>query len=264
MTQAANLSALLSGKRGLVLGVSSRESVGFRAAEALRSHGADVAVSLRPSRGELRAELQALDYVAVEADALDEASMKRAVEDVGARFERIDFLVHSLVHVPSGALARPFAELSARELSDAMEVGVRSLLVAVRYARPWLEKSTTPRIVAMLSGGADFAMPSYHVVGIVKAALSAAIRYLAAELGPAKILCNAVNFSMLETDAARREIGVERTNQTRQHLAKRALTRAPLEYADVTSAIAFLVSPLCSNLTGEALQVDGGFSKSYF
>jgi enoyl-[acyl-carrier protein] reductase I len=145
-----------------------------------------------------------------------------------------------------------------------MDVGVRSLLALARYARPWLLRSGSPRIVAMLSGGADFAMPSYHLVGLVKAALAAAVRYLAAELGPDKILCNAVNFSMLETDAARRLIGPERTQQTRQHLAKRSMTRAPLEYADVTSAIAFLASPLCRNLTGEALVVDGGFSKSYF
>jgi enoyl-[acyl-carrier protein] reductase I len=145
-----------------------------------------------------------------------------------------------------------------------MDVGVRSLLVATRFARPWLERSSSPRVVTLLSGGADFAMPNYHLVGLVKAALGAAVRYLAAELGPAGILCNAVNFSILDTAAARRVIGAERTLQTRQHLAKRGMTGAPLAYADVTRAIAFLVSPLCSNLTGEALQVDGGFSRSYF
>ena len=166
--------------------------------------------------------------------------------------------------MPEGALERPLVELTARELSDAMEVGVRSLLVAVRHARPWLERSSFPRVVALLSGGADFAMPNYHVVGLVKAALSAAVRYLAAELGPAGILCNAVNFSILETSAARRVIGAERTAQTRVHLAKRAMTKVPLAYADVTRAIAFLSSPLCSNMTGESLLVDGGFSKSYF
>ena len=257
-------SSLLAGKRGVVLGVSSRESVGFHTAQALRAQGAEVAISLRPSRGAFMSELAQAGYLAVELDALEEGSIERAIARVGQRFERLDFLVHTLVHVPPGALARPVTVLAERELADAMEVGVRSLLVAARYAQPWLEKSSTPRIVALLSGGAELAMPSYHVVGMVKAALGAAVRYLAAELGPAKILCNAVNFSLLETDAARREIGAERSSQTRQHLAKRAMTHTPLSYADVTSAIAFLVSPLCSNLTGEALQVDGGFSKSYF
>ena len=255
---------LLADKRGLVLGVSSKDSVGFHTAEALRAHGAEVAVSLRPSRHAFMAELAERGHVPVELDAFDPASIAGAITHVGERFGRVDFLVHTLVHVPDGALERPLTALTSNELADAMEIGVRSLLVAAQHAKPWLERSTSPRIVALLSGGADFAMPNYHVVGIVKAALSAAIRYLAAELGPLGILCNAVNFSILETDAARRVIGAERTAQTRQHLAKRAMTRAPLSYTDVTGAIAFLVSPLCSNLTGEAVQVDGGFSKGYF
>lgn len=255
---------LLAGKRGLVLGVSSRDSVGYRVAQALRAHGAEVAVSLRPRHAPLLTELTESGYLALELDALDEPSIERAVASVAQRFERIDFVVHALVHVPEGALARPVTELTARELSEAMDVGVRSLLAVVRYARPFLELSSSPRVVTLLSAGADFAMPNYHVVGIVKAALAAAVRYLAAELGPAKILCNAVNFSILETDAARRVIGAERTQQTRQHLAKRSMTQAPLDYADVANAVAFLSSPLCSNLTGEALVVDGGFSRSYF
>jgi enoyl-[acyl-carrier protein] reductase I len=264
MSDRSPSSPLLADRCGLVLGLSSRESVGFHAAEELRAQGARVAVSLRPSRQAFATELAGAGYHAVELEAQSEASVERALANVGERFGRLDFLVHTLVHAPEGALERPVTALTERELGDAMEVGVRSLLVAARYARPWLEKSSSPRIVALLSGGADFAMPSYHVVGIVKAALAAAIRYLAAELGPAGVLCNAVNFSMLETDAARRVIGAERTQQTRQHLSKRAMTRAPLSYADVTRSIAFLASPLCSNMTGEALLVDGGFSRSYF
>jgi len=257
-------SGLLADKRGLVLGAGARDSVGFRAAEELRAQGADVSVSLRRATSAFGAELRERGYAPVELDAFDEGSVERAVGEVGRGFGRLDFLVHTLVHVPEGALERPITSLGARELGDAMEVGVRSLLLAVRHARPWLERSSSPRIVTLLSGGADFAMPNYHLIGLVKAALASAVRYLAAELGPAGILCNAVNFSILDTDAARRVIGAERTAQTRQHLAKRAMTKRALDYADVTRAIAFLTSPLCSNLTGEALLVDGGFSKSYF
>lgn len=264
MNECSGATAFLANKRGLVLGISSRDGVGFHTAAALRDQGAEVAVSLRPGRSRFMSELAQDGYCAVELDAKEPGSVERAVARVGERFGRIDFLVHTLVHVPEGALTRPLTALGEAELADAMEIGVRSLLVAARHARPWLEKSSTPRIVTLLSGGADFAMPSYHVVGIVKAALAATVRYLAAELGPAGILVNAVNFSMLETDAARRVIGNERTAQTRQHLAKRAMTHRPLEYADVTRAITFLVSPWCSNLTGEALLVDGGFSRSYF
>ena len=256
--------ALLAGRRGLVLGVSSENGVGFRLAHHLQALGAEVAVSLRPARGQFLSRLSELGFFGVELDALDESSVEHALLRVGERFERLDFIVHGLVHVPEGALTRPVQQLSARELGDAMEVGVRSLLVAARFAQPLLQRSDAPRIVTLLSGGADFAMPAYHVVGMVKAALGAAVRYLAAELGPAGILCNAVNFSILETDAALRVIGAERTQQTRQHLSKRSMTQRPLSFIDVAQAVAFLASPLCSNLTGEALTVDGGFSRSYF
>lgn len=258
------MSTLLDGKRGLVLGASSRDSVGFHCAEGLRELGAQIAVSLRAEREAFRTELAGAGYMPVTIDALDEASIARGIEQAATQLGGLDFLVHAWVHVPDGSLERPVTALSRAELSDAMDVGVRSLLVAAKHARPWLEQSSSARIVTLLSGGADFAMPNYHVVGMVKAALSAAVRYLAAELGPAGILCNAVNFSILETAAARRVIGEDRTTQTRTHVAKRSMTHAPLSHADVTRAIAFLVSPLCSNLTGEALLVDGGFSKSYF
>lgn len=257
-------SELLASKCGLVLGVSSQDSVAFHAARGLQALGAEVAVSLRPQRADFMPQLASLGFLPVELDASNEDSVARAVDSVGARYGRLDFVVHTLVHVPEGALTRPVTELTASEFAAAMEVGVRSLLAIAKHSRPWLEQSSSPRIVTMLSGGADFAMPNYHLVGIVKAALGAAVRYLAAELGPRGILCNAVNFSILETEAARRVVGVERTLQTREHLAKRSMTRTPLSYEHVTSAIAFLVSPLCSNLTGEALLVDGGFSKSYF
>ena len=264
MSTDASTARLLSGKCGLVLGASSRDSVGFQTAAQLRQQGAEVAVALRPSHSAFMAELAAAGYLPIALEVFEPGSLQRAITLAGERFGRLDFVVHTLVHVPDGALQRPVTELSSNDLAAAMEVGVHSLLLAARYARPWLQKSSSPRIVTLLSGGADFAMPNYHLVGMVKAALSSAVRYLAAELGPAGILCNAVNFSILETEAARRVIGAERTAQTRQHLAKRAMTRAALTHDDVTRAIAFLVSPLCSNLTAESLLIDGGFSRSYF
>lgn len=255
---------VLAGHRGLVLGVSSEDSVGFHAASQFRALGARVAVSSRRTSRDFVPRLTQLGLVSVEVDVTETGSLERGIEQAGRELGGLDFLLHTLVHVPEGALGRSLLELSARELADAMEVGVRSLLVAARAALPLLEASDCPRIVALLSGGADFAMPQYHVVGLTKAALAAAIRYLAAELGPKRILCNAVNFSILETAAARREIGDERTQQTRQHLRKRSLTQSALSYDDVTRAIAFLSSPLCSNMTGEIITVDGGFSRSYF
>jgi enoyl-[acyl-carrier protein] reductase I len=248
----------------LVLGVSGQASVGYQAALRLQALGGKLAVSLRPSRSAAMAELAEQGLLPLELEARDEASVVSAMARLGRELGRLDFLVHTLVHVPEGALERPVTALTARELGDAIEIGVRSLLLAAHHALPLLQQSSSPRIVTLLSGGADFAMPHYHVVGIVKAALGSALRYLAAELGPSGVLCNAVNFSILETSAAERAIGRERTQATRQHLSKRSMTERALDYADVTGAIAFLCSSLCSNLTGEVLNVDAGFSRSYF
>lgn len=255
---------LLAGRRGVVLGVSSEDSIGYRTARAFRSLGAEVTITHRAGRRETVAPLaRALGCSTVELDVRDDGDLERAMEEIGRRHERLDFLVHTLIHVPDGVLARPVTDISAGELAQVMEVGVRSLLASCRFAVPWLDRSTSPRVVTLLSPGADRAVPNYHAVGIAKGALAAAVRYLALELGPRRILVNAVSFSIIDTDAARHVIGKELTERTRGHLTKRAFTRRASDYDDVVSAIAYLASPLCRNMTGEALTVDGGFTRGY-
>ena len=258
------MNGLLSGRRGLVLGVSGRNSVGFHAAQGLRAQGAELTLTHRAAR---RAEMEPLaaelDCPAVELDFHDECAVERTLDEVGRRYERLDFLVHTLVHVPDGVLEKPVTELTAAEFAAVMEIGVRSLLVACRYALPWLVRSPAPRVVTLLSPGSERALGRYHAVGIAKGALASAVRYLALELGPAGVLCNAVNFSILATDAAERVIGAELTEKTRGALARRTFTRRATDYADVVNALAYLASPQCTNLTGEALNVDGGFSRGY-
>jgi enoyl-[acyl-carrier protein] reductase I len=256
---------LLAGCRGLVLGVSSENSTGFQCARALSRFGAEVAVTCRPQRKQAVAELvQEFDGLVLELEATKEESFDRAFAELERKFGRLDFLVHTLVHVPDGALTKPSYELSADEFYQVMDIGVRSLLAACKRALPLFAASKHPRVVALTSAGAEFAIPRYHVVGVAKAALASAVRYLGQELGPRGVLCNSLSFSIVDTDAARRVIGESETEQTRNYLAKRAMTGARLEFEHVTNAIAFLSSPLCANLTGQTLNVDGGFSRNYF
>jgi enoyl-[acyl-carrier protein] reductase I len=248
----------------LVLGVSSQNGVGYHTARAFRAQDAAVTITHREARRETVAPLAAaLGCERVELDFRDESRVERVFANVGERYERLDFLVHTLVHVPDGVLEKPVTELSAADFAHVMEVGVRSLLVACRYALPWLRRSDAPRVVTLLSPGSDRAVPHYHAVGMVKGALAAAVRYVALELGPLGVLCNAVSFSIVETDAARRVIGEELAQKTRGALAKRAFTRRATDYADVVNALTYLASPLCTNVTGETLHVDGGFSRAY-
>lgn len=262
---AGGMAPILTGRRGLVLGVSNPRSVGYRLAASFRTLGAELGVSYRPERRDVGARLAAeLGATGLEIDARDEASVKQACEKLGEVFGRLDFLVHTLIRIPDGALGRPLLDATAGEFAEVMEIGVRSLIVACRYALPWLDRSPAPRVVALTSSGGELAIPNYHLAGIAKGALASTVRYLAQELGPRGILCNALCFSIVETDAAERVIGAERTRETRHHLAKRSMTRAPVSFDDVASSAAFLASTLCQNVTGESLNVDGGFSRSYF
>jgi enoyl-[acyl-carrier protein] reductase I len=106
--------------------------------------------------------------------------------------------------------------------------------------------------------------PHYHVAGIAKAALDATLLYLAHELGPSGILCNAVSPALIATDGAVAAVGADAAASTRAHLARRAATRAATEPDDVAACAAWLASASCRNITGETITVDGGHARSYF
>lgn len=256
---------MLAGQSGLVLGVSRRASVGYHCARTFRSMGAEVAITQRGREPATERELESeLGVLALPMNVLDEHSVADAFAALAQRRDRLDFLVHCLVHVPPGGLSGSALEISRDDFSEAMEVGARSLLVCARHALPLLRRSEAPRIVALFSAGGEFAIPNYHLVGIVKGALAATLRYLALELGPLGVLCNGVSFPMLETGAAERVLGKETVEKTRNHLGKRSMTRTPGTFESVANTVAFLVSRNCQNLTGEIINVDGGYCRSYF
>jgi enoyl-[acyl-carrier protein] reductase I len=257
--------ALLASCRGLVLGVSTENGLGFQCARAFRALGAEVAATYRPARAPDAPDLLATAGIEVHhAAAADEpGSVAAAIEAIGSRFGRLDFLIHALVGVPEGVLARPLSEISRATFHGVLDATAYSLVEACGSARRWLERSQHPRVVALTSAAASRMTPNHHVVGIAKAALGAALLYLGAELGPSGVLCNGVAFSLVATDGARRALGDGVAEITRGYLAKKAPTRRAVEIEHVTNATAFFASPFCQNVTGEVLMVDGGYARTY-
>jgi enoyl-[acyl-carrier protein] reductase I len=254
----------LRGRRGLVLGVGDEGGMGFLTARALRDAGAEIAISHRPERANARFLATALDAsCALPLDAREDRSIERAFERLATTWDRLDFLVHAVVHAPAPALGRPLLELSRRDLLDTIDVALGSLLVATRFAMPLLSASSSPRIVALTSAAGARMTPNHHAVGIAKAALGGAMLYLAQELGPSGVLVNAVAFSLIATPGAERAVGHEAALATRNYLARKAPTRRSVEPNDVTRAVAWFASDACSSTTGEVLMVDGGFSRTY-
>ncbi|MFD6529569.1 enoyl-ACP reductase [Streptomyces sp. NPDC060184] len=259
------LLALLAGRRGLVIGVSGENSVGYHCAKNFRRLGAEVAISYRPHRAARGAALAAELGCALHLplDWEDEQSLTAGFRRVADTWGHLDFVVHTLVHTPPGALGHPLTELPRTAFDDALSTGAYSLVAAARHAAPLLERSDNPRIVTLSSAGDSFTLPNYHVLGITKAALNATMRYLAYELGPRGILCNALSFSLLDTDGAVRALGTANTDRTRELLAGAALTRTALAVDQVTTLIALLAGPWLQNTTGQVITQDGGFSLNY-
>lgn len=255
---------LLAGRRGVVLGVSSANSIGFHTAHTLRTLGADVAITCRPARLDRVAPLaRELGAQVFPLDARDDASFLSTFAALGAGGHALDFVVHGFVDIPEGVLARPMLDVSRGEFAHVMEVAAWSLIAACRHARPLLAKSDAPRVVALTSACSHRMTPNYHVAGMAKAALESAVVYLAMQLGRDGILVNAVGTSFLATDGALRAVGASNAAGTRAVQAKRSATGRAIEPAEVARCISFLCSPLAQSVTGEVLTVDGGFSRAY-
>jgi enoyl-[acyl-carrier protein] reductase I len=256
--------ALLAGRRGIVLGVSGANSIGYHVACALRELGATVAVTCRPARLDRVTPLAAaLGATVYPVELADESSLAAAFEALGHGGAALDFLVHGFVEIPEGVLQRSVLEVSRASFEHVLSVSAWSLIAACRHARPLLARSTAPRVVALTSACSHRMTPHYHVAGIAKAALESAVLYLAMQLGRDGILVNAVGSSLIPTEGALRVIGEANAAATRGIQAKRSATGRAIEPAEVASCVGFLCSPLARNLTGEILTVDGGFSRTY-
>ncbi|MFE9220263.1 enoyl-ACP reductase [Streptomyces lavendulae] len=260
------LPALLHGRRGLIIGVSRENSVGYHCARTFRRLGAQVAISYRPSRSAhgsaLAARLGCSLHVSL--DWNDEPSVTAAFQRIESDWERLDFLIHTTVHTPPRTLNRPLTELSSQAFSSALSTGAYSLIAAARHGAPLLKRSSSPRLVTLTSAGDSFVIPGYHVLGITKAALNAGVRYLAHELGQHGILCNGLSFSLVDTAGATQAIGADAVGRARAHLARTAPTHAALDMEQVTLMTALLASAYLRNVTGQIITQDGGYSQVYF
>lgn len=257
--------ALLAGKKGVVVGVSSPNSIGHACARRLVDLGAEVVITHRRGAEEgdaLAASSGAVRHVTL--DVTDDRSIAEAFDQAASALGPFDFVVHSVMGVPDGVLSNPLVDVSRGDFAKVLDVGAYSLIAVARAAAPGLKSSGAGRIVTISSCGAASMTPGYHVAGIAKAALEAAAMYLAYELGKDNILCNVVSPGLVGTDGALRAVGSKNAEATRAIFEKKAPTRKAVELEDIADAVAWLVSPMARNVTAEVITLDGGYSRLYF
>jgi enoyl-[acyl-carrier protein] reductase I len=249
---------MLTGKKGLILGVANKRSIAWGVAKAAADAGARLALNYQGERLEenVRELAATLDNpLVLPCDVTKDEEISALFARIAEEFGGLDFLVHAVAYAQKEDLEGDFINTSREGYRLAQDISSYSLTAVARAAFP-LMKDAGGSIVAMTYLGGERAVPGYNVMGVAKAALEASVRYLAANLGPHNIRVNAISAGPINTLAAR---GIHGFTKMLKHHVEIAPLRRPTEVAEVADTAVFLVSHLGRGVTGEVLHVDGGY-----
>jgi enoyl-[acyl-carrier protein] reductase I len=247
----------LAGKRALVMGVANDRSIAWGIAKALHGAGARLAFTYQGEAfGKRVAPLAATlgADVVIDADVTDEASLDRAFAALADRWGGLDILIHAIAYSDKDELNGRFINTSRDNFKTSMLISCYSLIDVARRARPLMARGGT--IVTLTYQGSNRVTPNYNVMGVAKAALESAVRYLANDLGPEGIRVNAISPGPMKTLAGAAIGGARAT-------FRHAEANAPLRSNGTLEAVGGTAVWLCSDAgactTGEVVRVDGGF-----
>ena len=249
----------LTGKHGLIVGIANKRSIAWAIADAASRAGARLAVTYQGERLEenVRDLGSTLDRpLIMPCDVTDDAQIASVFTRIGEEFGGLDFVVHGAAYAPREELAAPFVQTSRAGFNLSMDVSAYSLIALARGAMPLMEPRGGGSILTLTYLGSERVFQNYNVMGVAKAALEAAVRYLAADLGPKNIRVNAISAGPIKTLAAS---GISGFSSILQVYRDRAPLRRTVETAEVADAAMFLLGPAGRGVTAEVLMVDAGY-----
>lgn len=249
--------ASLAGKKGLVVGIANEQSIAYACAQDFRALGADLAVTylnakaepwVRPLAEKVGAEL------ILPCDVREPGQLEAVFDEIQTRWGKLDFLLHSIAFAPRDDLHGRVVDCSQEGFSLAMDVSCHSFIRMARLAEPLMSDGGTLLTVSFY--GAEKVVENYNLMGPVKAALEASVRYMAAELGPKGIRVHALSPGPLKTRAAS---GIGRFDELMEKAAARAPQHQLADIADVGATASLLVSDRAKTLTGNIVHIDAGY-----
>jgi enoyl-[acyl-carrier protein] reductase I len=251
---------MLTGKRALIVGVATERSIAWAIAQAMHSHGAELAFSYANDTFKERLEPLAASIgskLLMPLDVQRDEQIDAAFALLQREWAQIDILVHAVAFAPREALSGSFTANTSREaFRIAHDVSSYSFAALARGAAPLMQGR--PGAMLTLSYlGAVRSIPSYNVMGLAKASLEANVRFLAADLGPQNIRVNGISAGPIKTLAA---AGIGGFRKMLARVAQVAPMRRNVSPEDVGNAATFLCSDMAAGITGEILYVDNGFS----
>ncbi|MWB79209.1 SDR family oxidoreductase [Pseudooceanicola sp. 216_PA32_1] len=248
---------LLKGKRGLIMGVANERSIAWGIARAAAAEGAELAFTYQGEAFGKRVEPLAASLgstILIDADVTEDASLDRAFAELGKHWDGLDFVIHAIAYSNKDELAGRFINTSRQNFKNSLDISCYSLIDVSRRAEKMMKNGGT--ILTLTYQGSTRVTPYYNVMGVAKAALEAAVRYLANDLGPDGIRVNAISPGPMKTLAGAAISGARKTfRQTEANAPLRA--NATLEAVGGTAV--YLLSDAGACTTGEIIRVDGGY-----
>ncbi len=247
----------LTGKRALVMGVANDHSIAWGIARELHAAGAELAFTYQGDAfgrrvGPLAAQVDS--DILLDVDVTDEASLDAAFATLQDRWGRLDIVVHAIAFSDKDELHGRFINTTRQNFKHSLEISCYSLIDVARRARPLMKAGGS--IITLTYQGSTRVTPNYNVMGVAKAALESAVRYLANDLGPDHIRVNAISPGPMKTLAGA-AIGGARA--TFRHTEANAPLRSNATLEAIGGTAVWLCSDAAASTTGTITLVDGGF-----
>jgi enoyl-[acyl-carrier protein] reductase I len=251
------VTALMRGRRGLIMGVANDHSIAWGIAKVLADHGAELAFTYQGEALKKRVEPLAkeLDGVVVgHCDVTDAASIDAVFDEVRRLWGSLDFVVHCIAFSDKDELTGRYVETSEGNFTKSLLISCYSFTAIAQRVEKLMNAGGS--LLTLTYYGAEKWMPHYNVMGVAKAALEASVRYLAADLGPKNIRVNAISAGPIKTLAAS---GIGDFRYILKWNEYNSPLRRTVTIEEVGETAAYLVSDMSRGMTGEILHVDAGY-----
>ena len=252
------MTAIMKGKRGLVMGVANDHSIAWGIAKKLAYHGAELAFSYQGEALKKRVEPLASSVgsnLVLPCDVEDLNSLDELFAQLQREWGHIDFIVHAIAYSDKNELKGRFADTSRENFIRTMTISCFSFIEVAKRAPALMTAGGS--IVTLTYGGSTRVMPNYNVMGVAKAALEASVRYLAADYGPDNIRVNAISAGPVRTLAG---AGIADARLMFNYQRRHAPLRRTVSIDEVGGSALYLLSDLSTGVTGEIHFVDSGYN----
>lgn len=248
---------LLEGKRGLVVGIANDQSIAWGCARSFRALGAELAVTYLNDRARPHVEplAEALEApIFMPLDVAVSGQLEAVFDRVAEQWGELDFLVHSIAFSPKDTLQGRVVDVPQEGFLKTMDISCWSFIRMAHLAEPLMKRGGS--LFTMTYYGSQMVVKNYNVMGVAKAALESAVRYIAAELGPKGIRVHAISPGPLATRAAS---GIPEFDELLNKAQETAPARSLVSIDDVGMATAFLAHDAARLMTGDTIYIDGGY-----